>query len=102
MDENTLREMILLDLKKGSREYPLEVSDLSHKYCLKNAEVRKQIAILRGDGNRICSKGKGYWFAKDEADYLAFRKIYANKIYARLDRLKAMDGHIQGQIEMWG
>lgn len=70
-------------LKRSSREQPASRQMLMIATGLSDREVRKLIHRMRMDGLRICSDShsSGYWKAKTQKDYEAFRKQFTS--YAR-------------------
>lgn len=97
-----MEDLILSYLNMASRQNPVTRSFLINVLGLNDREVRRLINKLRCDGYRICSSsGKaGYWLAKDQADYDAFRKDYTTAPMKLFEAVRAMDANLPGQIKM--
>ncbi len=95
-----LKDSIYRYLKYTSKEKPMS----RHAYAViartDERAVRRAIHDLRNEGIRICSDshGRGYWIAKDEAEYEAFRAEYVSRARDIMKTAKAMD--IAGEKQM--
>jgi len=67
-----------------------------------DTKARMEIQRLRREGHRICAvnNGKGYWTAKTPNEYSEFRKYYISYTLTTFKTLKAMDNHLEGQVEL--
>ncbi|MDD4564864.1 MAG: hypothetical protein PHE79_05235 [Eubacteriales bacterium] len=65
-------------------------------------QFRKEVEALRKQGVRVVTshEKKGYWIAKTEEEYIAFRKQQMPRVVSMLETLKAMDRNILGQEVM--
>lgn len=95
-------ELILSLIKKASEKHPVTRAELRDITGLKDSHVREVIGQLRDKGNRVVGVAgtKGYYIARSEKQYKAFRAEYEKKAMTYLKRLKAMDGQTEGQIEL--
>ena len=83
---------------------PITRSILRQLLDVSDREARRAIEELREHGYRVISSSRtqGYWLAKSENDYKAFRAEYAAKAETYLRRLRAMDAHTEGQVAFNG
>ena len=95
-------ETLLSTVERATKEEPVTRHDLSWILGCRDREVRDYIDDLRDKGYRICMKtvdGGGYWLAKTDSEYAAFRKQYLAYPRTAERRARAMDrGPIEGQV----
>ena len=102
-DFDPLEELVLGALKTATKERPFTRAALKDLTGMKDSRARDLIGRLRDRGYRVVGSAgtKGYWIAKDESEYIAFRREYERKAMTYLSRLKAMDGYTEGQTSMY-
>lgn len=77
-----------------------------YQYQLKTGkperQFRKEVEALRKQGVRVVTshEKKGYWIAKTDEEYIAFRNQQMSRVVSMLETLKAMDRNILGQEVM--
>lgn len=94
--------LLLEALENSTFDNPVTRSELK-AYCKANDRtIRYGITELRKMGYRIgsFSGGKGYWLCKTSEEYQLVRNMYVSKARDMLETVRAMDGHIFGQMEM--
>lgn len=98
----TAKENIKYLVEMGTRDKPVTREHLKVATGMTDRQNRAIIEDLRKDGVRICSTAQkgGYWIARTEKEYKAFRTEYLSGAYRRLETVKAMDEFIEEQIEM--
>lgn len=89
-------------LNKATKYTPVTRQDIIAAFGVSDRKARKMIEALREDGHRVCgtASGYGYWIAKSEGEYKAFRAEYISKATTILRRAGNMDKHTEGQVEM--
>ena len=93
---------VLEALKSASKDHPLTRSELKDITKLPDNASRDIIGALRDDGYRVVGSAghKGYWLARTDEEYTAFRTEYYAKGMTYIRRVKAMDRYTDGQ-EQW-
>ena len=88
----------------ATKEHPATREHMEYATGYPDRRNRKIIEELRKEGVKICSTSHqgGYWVARTESEYKAFRTEYLSGAYKRLETVKAMDEFIEEQIEMEG
>lgn len=100
----TTKKNIKCLIKMGTRDKPVTREHLKVATGMTDRQNRAIIEDLRKDGMRICSTAQkgGYWIARTEKEYKAFRTEYLSGAYKRLETVKKMDNITEGQVEMEG
>jgi len=104
MDKNLTptEELVLRLIKQGNANHPITRKELCEATGLKDSFVREIVGKLRDKGCRVVGSAttKGYYIARSEKQYKAFREEYYNKAMTYLKRISAMDGATEGQVAM--
>lgn len=93
---------ILSRLRKASQKNPVSRYELRDLTGLSDRNVREAIGDLRDKGFRIVGSAgtKGYYIARSEKQYAAFRAEYLKKAKTYMDRVEKMDNFVEGQVKM--
>lgn len=93
---------ILSLVKEGTKEKPVSRFYLTLQTGMSDRKIRDTVGMLRDRRIRVCgtSNETGYWIAQTEAEYREFRRNYISKALTIIKRVKAMDGWMDGQMEM--
>ena len=100
----TAKENIKYLVEMGTRDKPVLREHLQTATGYTDRQNRAIIEDLRKDGMRICSTAQkgGYWIARTEREYKAFRTEYLSGATKRFKTVEAMDMATEGQVEMEG
>ena len=84
-----LRDM----LDRADKEHPVTRQEICHTFLVSDRKARNMIEELREQGIRVCgtSQAEGYWIAKTQKEYEAFRRDYTAKARTILRRAGNMD-----------
>jgi len=95
-------ELVLKRIKKANASNPVTRAELCRITGIRDNMVREIIGTLRDNGYRIVGSAstKGYYLARSEKQYKAFREEYLKKGLTFLNRIKAMDGYTEGQVSL--
>lgn len=98
-----LKEQVYNRLKQASKKNPMDRRYYALVTGSSERAVRKAISVLRNEGVRVCatSHGYGYWIAKDEEEYNAFRGEYMSRANEIMKTVKAMDDAGEKQISIF-
>ena len=104
LEYTTAKNNIKYLVEMGTRDKPVTREHLEVATGMTDRTNRAIIEDLRKEGVRICSTAQkgGYWIARTEKEYKAFRKEYLSGAYKRLETVKKMDNITEGQVEMEG
>ena len=100
MREEVLKEM----LDNASRDHPVTRDKIMSTFLVSDRTARKMIEALREKGVRVCGMNtdKGYWIAKTQKEYEAFRREYVSKAATIFRRAANMDNQTdEGQVSMY-
>lgn len=97
---NSIRELLVVKLLQCTKEQPMDRFKEARRHGINERMIRQIVEDLRREGWRICSdsRGKGYWIAECEKDYLQFRSEYTSRAIRILETVKAMDKATEGQL----
>ena len=89
-------------LDRATKYKPVTRNDIITTFGISDRQARRMVEDLREKGHRVCgsSDNYGYWLAKSERDYLAFRREYVSKATTIMRRAGKMDASTMGQLEM--
>lgn len=102
-DFRLMDEMVLEALMGATKSNPLTRDRLRDITKMRDSVAREIIGRLRDQGYRVIGSAgvKGYWIAKSDEEYLAFRAEYHAKAMTYLRRVQAMDSFTEGQTSMY-
>lgn len=89
-------------LDRATKYKPVTRNDIITTFGISDRQARRMVEDLREKGHRVCgsSDNYGYWLAKSDNEYLAFRREYVSKATTIMRRAGKMDASTFGQIEM--
>lgn len=89
-------------LDRATKYKPVTRNDIITTFGISDRHARHMIEDLREKGHRVCgsSDNYGYWLAKSDNEYLAFRREYVSKATTIMRRAGKMDASTLGQLEM--
>lgn len=89
-------------LDRATKYKPVTRNDIITTFGISDRQARRMVEDLREKGHRVCgtANGYGYYIAKSERDYLAFRREYVSKATTIMRRAGKMDASTMGQLEM--
>lgn len=103
-----MREEDILKLKdmlnKASIENPVSRNEICKTFHISDRVARKMVEYLRDKGVRVCGRNdiNGYWIAKTEEEYRAFRREYMSKAATIFRRVSNMDNQTdQRQVNLF-
>ena len=97
MIDMKLYEMLL----EATPARPICRYEVQLKTGMPERTFRLEIEKMRNQGIRVVSSAhsKGYWIAKNNEEYLQFRKEQVSRISKIAKMIRMMDANIDGQID---